>query len=433
MPDAKPHVRSRMSTVALVRIPRSGVRPPRPSGLGNRHGHSTCCIQHESGILHFGSPPPTRRARVLTASTRSPRLSAFFSPTPGTPSSASCVAGRSRARCCSVLSWKITYGGTCRSRASSRRSARSASKSARSVIAQGRRRGGRCAPPSGLRAGGAQRARLAIQDGLTVAAEQRDALGRELQGRVLLAGPREHARLRELIDVAANLRDRTLLEQAVRAQLLVPARQHRLGGIAVQDGRNVGHAEPLADARHARQDLAGDDDRFLDALELAEAPVARAARPARRIRLAEVLDQRAVAAVRRGGVALHLAQVLSVAVAQLVVRFEQALPAQEVGRRRDQDALGRQAVAARASGLLLVVLQRSRRAGVDHEPDVRAVDAHAERHRGHDDVGSLVDERLLVRVARRRRSCPRGRAAPARPAPAATPPSRRPRGGTGSR
>jgi hypothetical protein len=101
----------------------------------------------------------------------------------------------------------------------------------------------------------------------------------------------------------------------------------------VQDSRHVGHPKPLPDAGHRRQDLACDDNGLVDALELAEAPVAGAAWLARRMRLAEVLDQGAVAAMRGGGVALHLAEVLAVALAQLVVRFEQALPTQEIGWR----------------------------------------------------------------------------------------------------
>jgi hypothetical protein len=47
------------------------------------------------------------------------------------------------------------------------------------------------------------------------------------------------------------------------------------------------------------------------------------------------------------------------------------------------------------------VLQRSRRAGVDDEPHVRSIDAHAERHRRDDDVGPLTDERVLIPAALR--------------------------------
>ena len=71
-------------------------------------------------------------------------------------------------------------------------------------------------------------------------------------------------------------------------------------------------------------------------------------------------------------------------------------PLEEVRARSDQHALGLEAVAAGAAGFLLVVLERLRRAGVDHEPHVRSIDAHAERHRRDDDVDLFVEERILV-------------------------------------
>ena len=87
------------------------------------------------------------------------------------------------------------------------------------------------------------------------------------------------------------------------------------------------------------------------------------------------------------------------AVGPLAVGLEHLPPADEVGARVDQHALGRQAVAAGAARLLLVVLGRSRRAGVHDEAHVRSIDAHAERHRRDDDVGALVEERLLMPAA----------------------------------
>ena len=74
----------------------------------------------------------------------------------------------------------------------------------------------------------------------------------------------------------------------------------------------------------------------------------------------------------------------------------------EVGRRVDQHALGLEAVAARASRLLLVVLERSRRAGMHDEAHVRAIDAHAEGDGGDDDVDALAEERVLIAAAFRR-------------------------------
>ncbi len=84
------------------------------------------------------------------------------------------------------------------------------------------------------------------------------------------------------------------------------------------------------------------------------------------------------------------------AVGQLAVPLEHHAPLQEVRRRVNQQALGLEPVASRASGLLLVVLERLRRAGVHDEPHVRSIDPHAERHRRHDDVRVLVEERVLV-------------------------------------
>ena len=74
---------------------------------------------------------------------------------------------------------------------------------------------------------------------------------------------------------------------------------------AGQDIGDVRGAEALADARHARQDLARDDDPVADRLELAEAVVARAA-----LRLleplAEIRDEMPMAAADAGRVPLHV-------------------------------------------------------------------------------------------------------------------------------
>ena len=99
-----------------------------------------------------------------------------------------------------------------------------------------------------------------------------------------------------------------------------------------------------------------------------------------------------------GGVALHVAQQRAPRVGQLAVPLEHHPPLEEVGARVDQHALRFEAVASGASRLLLVVLERLRRAGVDHEADVRAIDAHPERDGRDDDVGLFVDERVLVPV-----------------------------------
>ena len=157
-------------------------------------------------------------------------------------------------------------------------------------------------------------------------------------------------------------------------------------------------AEALADARDARQDLAREHDRIGDGLELVEAVVARAA-VRLRVGLAEVADEMPMAAADARGVALDVAQQRPPRVGQLAVPLEHDAPLQEVGRRVDEHALGLEAVAAGAAGLLLVVLERLRRAGVHDEAHVRAIDPHAEGDRGDDDVGVLVEERVLVAAA----------------------------------
>ena len=201
---------------------------------------------------------------------------------------------------------------------------------------------------------------------------------------------------------------------------------------AAQDVGDVRGAEPLADARHARQDLAREHDRLGDGLELAEAVVARAA-VGLRVALAEVADEMPVAAADARGVALDVAQQRAPRVGQLAVPLEHHPPLQEVGGRVDQHALGLEAVAPGAAGLLLVVLERLRRAGVHDEPHVGAIDAHAERHRGDDDVGVLVEERVLVAAALAGRRGRRDTAARARRFRSATPPAHRLPGATCSR
>jgi hypothetical protein len=132
-----------------------------------------------------------------------------------------------------------------------------------------------------------------------------------------------------------------------------------------------------------------------DRIELFQAPVARAATVAS-VALAEILDERAMAAARARRVSLHVAQQRPRAVAPLAVRLQHLTPAGEIAARINQHALGAEAVAARASGFLLIVLERSRRARVHDEADVRSIDAHAECDGGDNDVRTLLEERLLI-------------------------------------
>ena len=64
-------------------------------------------------------------------------------------------------------------------------------------------------------------------------------------------------------------------------------------------------------------------------------------------------------------------------------------------RRIEQHATRHLSVAAGAAGLLYVVLQRSRDVGVDHQPHVRLVDAHAEGIGSRDHAQFAADETLL--------------------------------------
>ena len=86
--------------------------------------------------------------------------------------------------------------------------------------------------------------------------------------------------------------------------------------------------------------------------------------------------------------------------------FQDALPGEEVAAAVQQDALGLQPVAAGPARFLLIMLDRFRHAGMQHEADVRAVDAHAERHRGDDQVAFFRPERFLRRPCGLRASCP---------------------------
>ena len=61
-----------------------------------------------------------------------------------------------------------------------------------------------------------------------------------------------------------------------------------------------------------------------------------------------------------------------------------------------QHALSRQAVAAGAAGFLIIAFDVFREVAMDHEPDVRLVDAHAERDGGANHLHVVVDKRLLI-------------------------------------
>ena len=138
--------------------------------------------------------------------------------------------GRSRAISRSVVSWKITYGGTPRPRARRRRTSRRRSKRARSTpshdsVSTRERRG----PASFAR----RFCRNSASGVLARAvAHQRAALRREHQHRIVARRLPQIPERRELLDVATHLGERHAAEQTERAQLRMPARGHRLRRLA---------------------------------------------------------------------------------------------------------------------------------------------------------------------------------------------------------
>src|SRR5205823_8161585 len=68
----------------------------------------------------------------------------------------------------------------------------------------------------------------------------------------------------------------------------------------------------------------------------------------------------------------------------------------EVGAAIYKDALRGQPIAPGTPRFLLVVLRRTRRGGMRDESHVRAIDAHPERDRRHDDVGLLAEKGFLM-------------------------------------
>ena len=125
----------------------------------------------------------------------------------------------------SVVSWKITYGGTPRSRASRRRTSRSASN--RSLIAAA---GDALAQPTVPALREDAGFDLAIQDAGAPSPRSSAAPARgQPQHRIRIALARQQAVADQLLDVAANRGRRFLLQQPERRQLVVPARDDLLG------------------------------------------------------------------------------------------------------------------------------------------------------------------------------------------------------------
>ena len=127
-------------------------------------------------------------------------------------------------------------------------------------------------------------------------------------------------------------------------------------------------APRLLDPRDARNNLLRDRHRVGHRVELLQAPVAGAAVGAL-VTLAEILDQRAVAAARAGGVPLHVAQQHPGAFVPFAVGLEHLPPADEVcrpnrsGRTRRADRLVRRGPTPADSAPATAARQRGRRTG----------------------------------------------------------------------
>ena len=198
-----------------------------------------------------------------------------------------------------------------------------------------------------------------------------------------------------------------------------PSSRTALGVGAGEHVDDVADAEALADAGDAGEDLLRDDGRVVDALDLAAGR--RRRRRSRRARRPGRSTRRVrVAAARRRAEACmrpeQLARVRRSDLRRALLRRRRAgarrseSQRMHVGGGVEQHALGLQAVAAGAAGLLLVVLDRLRHGGVDDAAHVAAVDAHAEGDGGDDDVELLGREGVLGCAGARRRPCRRGRA-----------------------
>ena len=72
----------------------------------------------------------------------------------------------------------------------------------------------------------------------------------------------------QLLDIASDLRSRSVWQQPERTQLVVPARHDLIGGLSAEHPCDVQRPESLTDARDAREDLAGNDHRIADSFEL---------------------------------------------------------------------------------------------------------------------------------------------------------------------
>ena len=100
----------------------------------------------------------------------------------------------------------------------------------------------------------------------------------------------------------------------------------------------------------------------------------------------------------RRRVALDVAQQGAARIGEFAVAIQHHAPLQKISAGVNEHTLSRQPVTPRTARLLLVVLQRLRRAGMNDESDIGAVDAHPECDRCNHDVGIFVQECILMPV-----------------------------------
>ena len=191
----------------------------------------------------------------------------------------------------------------------------------------------------------------------------------------------------ELIDPAAHPRLRLAAEAAVGGELVVAQLTDPAGPGAGQHVGHVGGTEPPAQLGHRLQDL---PPRFPRCPRLARSRPGRRRRPRSPplVGLAEVGRPARGAGSTACWQNAYISPSLRSAPGGGSVPFGEhdRLPETVVAAAHQQQALGLEAVASGAAGLLLVVLERLRHAGVDDVAHVGAVDAHAEGDRGHHDV-----------------------------------------------
>ena len=168
-----------------------------------------------------------------------------------------------------------------------------------------------------------------------------------------------------------------------------------------QDIDQVVHAEAFTDANDARHDLLCDNLRVRYIVGIPETNIAGSA-VIGLVRLAEVFDQRAVAAFRGPAVVGHLFELLLGCGDNLArgtgfdqTRFGDLAQGDPIPCGEEQHAFRRQSIAARAARLLLIMFDRFGHRRVGNKPHVWPIDPHAECDGGDDHVHLFVDECIL--------------------------------------